>query len=298
MRLKSDEEKTVEEEWDEKLTENENKVEIWRKEKTGIGPEPRLVPSDGKESSGATMYADDSSVSETANTIEDLKVKTERMLDRVFAQMRSKRLLVNADKTRVMCFATYQKRTKNDLSKFEIDIEGVKVSDVKTARLLGVTLENNYSWDSHIKETLNDCSKRLNSLYKIKDQLDRKQRKELIEGSIVSKLRFSLEVISSCTETNMKKLESMLSKSARFILNKRRKDWSKTDGYAELCWLTTPQLAIESSLRMFYKIIWNKKPSNIFQSIYDEDRDEIREVEDTYLEKITKLQRNPGELEC
>ena len=68
-------------------------------------------------------------------------------------------------------------------------------------------------------------------------------------------------------------------------------DWSKSEGYAELSWLTIPQLAIESSLRMFFKILWNRKPSNIFQSIFDEDVGKVKEVNDNYLAKITKLQR-------
>ena len=92
-----------------------SKIENWRQEKTGIGPEPRLVPLSNKGTAKATLYADDNSAGETASTLEELKTKTEQMLVRIFDHMRSSRLLINPDKTKVLLFATRQKRARNNL---------------------------------------------------------------------------------------------------------------------------------------------------------------------------------------
>ena len=132
----------------------------WMK-KTGIGPEPKLLPSDLETTAEACIYADDNSAGETGTTKEELKEKTENMLHKIFEHMRSSRLLINSDKTKVMMFATTQKRSKNDLN-FHVDIEGVKIKEIEHATLLGVTLSNTFSWNKHIDEVLDKFSKRLN----------------------------------------------------------------------------------------------------------------------------------------
>ena len=84
------------EKWDEHLTNTCNKVENWRAEKTGIGPEPELAPPETEDSPSASIYADDNSTSVSAKTIAELKEKTEDMLGKIFEHMGSSRLLVNA----------------------------------------------------------------------------------------------------------------------------------------------------------------------------------------------------------
>ena len=173
--------------WDEELTTNVNKIENWRQEKTVVGPEPLLIPVNGETSAEASMYADDNSAGEKGKTVKEVKEKTEKMLQSIFDHMRSKRLLVNSDKTKVMLLATYQKRTLNDLE-FHVDVEGLKIKEVKSAKLLGVFLDNNFSWDNQINETIKECSKRIGSLYIIQNELTLPQRKTIVEGSIISLL--------------------------------------------------------------------------------------------------------------
>ena len=50
----------------------------------------------------------------------------------------------------------------------------------------------------------------------MKKELNLKQRKSLAEGAILSRLRYGLEIVSSGSETEMKRLESMQSKCARY----------------------------------------------------------------------------------
>ena len=119
-------------------------IEEWRTEKSGIGPEPQLLPDEPRNSSECSMYADHNSVGEEAYTVEELKDKTETMLHKVFNHMRTSRLLVNPDKTKVMLIASYQKRTNNNL-KFEVEAEGIEIKEATSAHLLGEEISNNFS---------------------------------------------------------------------------------------------------------------------------------------------------------
>ena len=288
IEIKCKVDKREEEMWDEKLENTVNDVEAWRTEKIGIGPEPKLVPSAVEGIAEATIYADNNSAGEVAESVPELKTKTEVMLGKIFENMRASRLLINSGKTKVMLFATTQKRAKNNL-KFHLDIEGKQIEEVETATLLGVTLANNFSWNQQTDEVIAKCSNRLSGLYKVQHQLDRAQKKNLVEGAIVSRLRYALEVISSGSEKNIRRYEGMQSKSARYVLGVSRKDWSRTAGYRELNWLTIPQTAVEMSLRMFFKVLFNRKPEKIFRSLVDEDSEELYFISDDDLSRMTKL---------
>ena len=104
---------------------------------------------------------------------------------------------------------------------------------------------------------------------RVQNQLDQKQKKALAEGAILSRLKYAIEVTSTGSETIVKRLESMQSKTARYVLGVSRRDWSRTAGYETLNWLTIPQTLVEFSLRMLLKVLWNKKPQKLFNSIFN-----------------------------
>ena len=114
--------------------------------------------------------------------------------------------------------------------KTEVETEGMEIKEVTSAHLLGVEISNNFSWDAQVDETIEECSKRLNGLYKINREVGKVQKKTLAEGAIESRLRYAIEVISSGSEFAMNRLQSMRSKTARYILGKSRKEWSRSKG--------------------------------------------------------------------
>ena len=78
---------------------------------------------------------------------------------------------------------------------------------------------------------------------KYKDNFQRIKEKNLTEGAILSRLRYALELISSGSDKNVKRLESMQSKAARYVLKRSKKELSRSGGNEELQWLTIPQIS-------------------------------------------------------
>ena len=89
----------------------------------------------------------------------------------------------------------------------------------------------------------------------------------------------------------MKKLESLQSKAARYVLGRSRKNWSKREGYGELGWVTITRTAVEFSLRMAYKVMWNRKPEILYDSIFDSEENKPRRISQEDLKGMTKLRR-------
>ena len=80
--------------------------------------------------------------------------------------------------------ADIHKRARNNLN-FHLDIEGKKIAELEHSKHLGIILSNTFSWDSHIKEVVEECRNRMNGLYKVNHHLDMKQKKNLAEGAIL-----------------------------------------------------------------------------------------------------------------
>ena len=300
IKLKPREERDPEEEWDLWLVENNNKVEKWIEERTGIGPSKPVVPEDVNTTARATIYADDTSARESAKTTAELAVKTEKMLETLIDAMRESRLLVNAGKTKMILCATRQKRQRHELEDFCIKVEGKEIKSELSGTLLGVELSNDYTWKHQVRKVSEECAKRFGGIMKVSHLLNFKQRKELVEGSIISKIRFCLEVVSSGTETDMKTLMGIQSRAARIILKQGRIGWSRTEGFRKLGWLTVPQMAIEMSIRTMIKILKNKKPKNIYRELVEvrDHEEQVKILEEREIDRKTKLSRRSWKIRC
>ena len=126
----------------------------------------------------------------------------------------------------------------------------------------------------------------LSGFYEIQRHVSTEKKEILARRSIISRLHYDLEVISSGSETTINKLEGMQSKVARYVLGRSRREWSRSGGYSELNWSTVPQMAVESSLKMFLKVLWTKKPYKLYKSIYCEENNHIFSISDEDLAKV------------
>ena len=74
--------------------------------------------------------------------------------------------------------------------------------------------------------------------------LSYKQRKELAGGTLISTLRYGIELTSSASEKDLKKSTSLQSVAACMVLKRNRKDWSRLE-----------QLGAEASICMLLKTL-------------------------------------------
>ena len=86
-------------------------IKRWRSEQTVVGPAQLRIKRNQEPHDGlAEVYADDSTASAAGKTWEEVKVKITRTIRPVFDNMKSARLKVNQDKTKLLLIASNQKR--------------------------------------------------------------------------------------------------------------------------------------------------------------------------------------------
>ena len=69
--------------------------------------------------------------------------------------------------------------------------------------------------------------------------LTEKLQKELVEGILLSQVRYGLEITTGRNDRENKMMQRLQSRAARLCLGWKRKDWSLTRGLEALGWLST-----------------------------------------------------------
>ena len=101
------------------------------------------------KNSKASLYADDSTLTCTGKTVDELQNNMQVALDSALKWFKENKLIVNLSKTNMMLIGTNYK-TKQ-LSNISVTVNNIELIKCDTAKLLGIIIDQNLTWDSHIE---------------------------------------------------------------------------------------------------------------------------------------------------
>ena len=142
------------------------------------------------------------------------------------------------------------------------------ISDSKTCRFLGANMQNSLAWQHHLetgpKAVLPACRKQLGEFYSLRDLIPQKAKLQLVNSLIISKLVYLIPLWGSATANYLRKAQTLLNKSARFITKGHRK--TRTNKLmAECNWMSMTELIEYHSLMHLWKILKLKTPVRMFE---------------------------------
>ena len=115
-------------------------------------------------------------------------------------------LLLNPDKTSVTYFGTRARLKQSCLSPIvTVANTSVEVSD--KLRVLGVTLDNCLSMDSHVNETVRNCNFHLQALRHIRPSVTREVANMIACSLVTSRMDYCNSLLHGVSETNLNKLQ-------------------------------------------------------------------------------------------
>ena len=106
-------------------------------------------------------------------------------------------------------FGNERQRSKC-LSKFPIELLGVKTYPAKYARNLGVVFDKNFNFHSHISAICSSCIYHIRDLRRIRCHLDLESAKLLVNALVSSRLDCCNSLLSGIAETDFTKLQRIL----------------------------------------------------------------------------------------
>ena len=223
-----------------------------------------------------TLYADDGLYSHDSGTRNENQDKIDINYTRIKDFLESNGLKVNEGKTKLQEFMTYQKRTKlagipPDLSVRELvtDRNGQKtwgdrhITDSVTTRMLGLNLNGNLGWDSHVtngkKALLPALRRRIGMISRLGDSLSIRARLHLVNALVLSRLTYGLCVWGNTCPKILKQVQIVMNTASRMI-NNRRKTTRQSELMKDCKWLKIEDLVEQFSLVQMWKTVWWNTP--------------------------------------
>ena len=114
------------------------------------------------------MFADDTSIFLKHRDIDRSKEVMNTELMKVHNWFLANKLVLNVSKTNFMTFGNI---CNSNISNVELVIDGLDIEQLKTAKFLGVFIDEDMKWKSHISHILTNVSRNVGIIYKMRDYL-------------------------------------------------------------------------------------------------------------------------------
>ena len=153
-------------------------------------------------------YADDSTMSATGKTVEEVSTTLTSACERVVDWMASNQFKLNASKTHLMTVGTGE-RLRNLETKVDVVMDGVQLVESKEncELLLGCDLQSNLKWHTQVENLVKKLRKRLVGLNSLKYILPFQSRKQITLGMFNSVLVYCLPLFGGCDILEIKELQ-------------------------------------------------------------------------------------------
>ena len=249
-----------------------------------------------KQCGSLPSYADDTTFVTSSRNRNSNQTRIVEIMKSITEILNSNHLTVNQGKTLLCEMMVKQKkaRMKDEPPSLQIITEEGEVKIIKPKKdtvLLGCTIQENTTWQSHLdkgdKALIPKLRQKLGAIKYVARDFTREAKLLLINGHLVSHLLYLIPIWAGTDNKYLTKLQVTLNNAARFIENKGKR--SKTLELMKSCgWLTIRELCTYHTNITTWKIIYWNIPANINQHISVDDDTNIS----TNLPRLQNTQRS------
>jgi len=166
----------------------------------------------------ADMYADDTSAYICAPSIETISHNLQTEVNNICSWVRVNRLFLNTSKTK--CIVLGSKPKMSAKPKLTLTANGKVIEQVSEVKLLGSTVDECLTWNTHTKLTSKKMARSLGMIKRCAYLMDQTLLKIVIECLVLSHIDYCSPVWSCTTKTNINLLQRMQNKATRLFQSK------------------------------------------------------------------------------
>jgi hypothetical protein len=164
------------------------------------------------------MFADDSSLHTTSPDIKTVQDNLQTALSAVDKWCSTNKMVVHPKKTKSMVITSRQKHQRLPL-KLNLCIGTDNVEQVKTHRVLGVTIDDELKWQTHITNVCKTVARNVYLLGKLKFYVDSDARLMFFNAHVMSHINYASTVWSNAGDVHLKKLNSLHRRAAKSLVS-------------------------------------------------------------------------------
>ena len=164
------------------------------------------------------MYADDTRLTYAGDCVDNLQLYLNQDLENVLKWLRVNKLTLNRTKTEFMLIGSRQRLSTLAVSP-TITIYDNQVSQVTTAKSLGVTIDNKLDWRSHIDKLTKKVASGTGAIKRIRHLVPQATLLLIYQALIQPHFDYFNIVWGNCGITLQNKVQKLQNRAARVLTN-------------------------------------------------------------------------------
>ena len=216
-------------------------------------------------------YADDTTISATGKSVEEIGRKLSQDCENVSTWMRSNLLKLNPGKTHVMTLGTSQRLKITNQMQVFMDGLLLQENSEQTENLLGCKIQANLKWQKQVQALHSKLRARLLGLGKLKSFAQAAIRKTITEGLFNSILVYCLPLFGGMETGDLKDLQILQNKAAQIATFSPPRS-QRAAMFNKLGWLTIIQLEYSHTVISVFKIRKSGEPEYLATRLLKDSR--------------------------
>jgi len=239
----------------------------------------------------AILFADDTQLCVTGKPNDIDKIKSNLISDllAIMDWMKANGMSLNVNKTQFIVVANPHLISK--IGQISLDIGGSTILSSDCLKSLGLTIDSKLSWDAHITNMCKRYHATARSLFPLKSLVEPHYLRLIFNAYLLPVLNYMILVWGSTCKYNIKSVDKLIRKTARFLLNIDKFEPVKHALTSQLSWLLTENMYYFNITCFVHKILSGDCPAyfnNVFCKTEARVMYNIRNKDELYCPIIPK----------
>jgi len=205
------------------------------------------------------MYADDTHLTYAGDNADNIQLRLKQDLENVHNWLRAKKLTLNMTKTELMLIGSRQRlSTLTESPTFAVN--DFQVSQVTTAKSLGVTIDDRLDWSSHIEKVTKKVASGFAVIKRIRHLVPQATSHLIYQAFIQPHFDYCNIVGGNCGITLRNKVQKLQNRAAR-VLTYSNYDVDAVHLFKLLAWKNLTCLQQIQRATMVYRSLYGLAPN-------------------------------------
>ena len=162
------------------------------------------------------MYADDTHITYSSADLHSMQSSPSRDLSNIHKWLLCNKLTLNTTKTEFMLIGSRQKLSTLSES-LELSIDNVPIKQVFTTKSLGILIDDNMAWHSHIDKLSKNIASGIGAIKRIKPFVSTEILHYIYNALVQPHFDYCSIVWGNCGKTLSEKLQKLQNRAARIL---------------------------------------------------------------------------------